>query len=342
MDGLGLKHEAIVKMDPENSSFETDAGEVYTYDWLVASPGVELRFDRIEGSAEALADPNSPVGTIYKLEYAYKTSRLRESFKGGKAVFMLPQMPVKCGGGPQKIMYLSEETFRKNGVRDQTQIHWYTTVGVMFPNCLKYSEKLDEIRKQKQIEAHFFHDMYKIDKDNRKAYFRDTKNGNADVVVDYDFLHMVPPQTAPAFLKPIAAGNGFIDVDQGTLRHNKYKNIFALGDAANLPTAKTAAGVMSQAPILVNNLIKAADEQPLNAAYDGYNSCPVFVGDDKLLLIEFKYGNVPSETFSGSWQLKPNHLFYQMKKEMFPRVYFDMMPKGRWFGKDACFKPAFV
>lgn len=160
-------------------------------------------------------------------------------------MFMLPQMPVKCGGGPQKIMYLSEETFRKNGVRAETKIDWYSTVGVMFPNCLKYSEKLDIIRQKKDIEAHFFHDMYKVDKDNRKAYFRDTKNGNAEVVVDYDFLHMVPPQTAPEFLKPIAAANGFIDVDSATLRHPKYGNIFALGDAANLPTAKTAAGIMS-------------------------------------------------------------------------------------------------
>ena len=156
-------------------------------------------------------------------------------------------------------MYLSEETFRRNGVRDKTQIHWYSTAGVMFPNCLKYSERLEEMRKQKGIEAHFQHDMYKVDKDNRKAYFRDMKNGNADVVVDYDFLHMVPPQTAPEFLKPLAAGNGFIDVDPATLRHTKYANVFALGDAANLPTAKTAAGIMSQAPIVVNNLVKALD-----------------------------------------------------------------------------------
>jgi len=102
-------------------------------------------------------------------------------------------MPIKCGGAPQKVMYLSEETFRRNGVRNKTDIHWYTTVGVMFPNCLKFSDKLEEIRKSKGITSHFFHDLYKVDKDNRKAYFRDTKNGNADVVVDYDFLHIVPP-----------------------------------------------------------------------------------------------------------------------------------------------------
>ena len=136
---------------------------------------------------------------------------------------MLPQMPVKCGGGPQKIMYLSEETFRRNGVRANADIHWYSTVGVMFPNCLKFSDRLNEIRKEKGITTHFFHDLYKIDKDNRKAYFKDTKNPGSEVTVDYDFLHIVPPQNAPDFLKPIAAANtNYVDVDIGTLRHNKY------------------------------------------------------------------------------------------------------------------------
>ena len=73
------------------------------------------------------------------------------------------------------MMYLSEETFRRNEVRSKTDIHWYSSAGVMFPNCLKYSEKLEEIRKQKFITAHFFNNLYKIDKNNRKAYFKDTK-----------------------------------------------------------------------------------------------------------------------------------------------------------------------
>ena len=82
---------------------------------------------------------------------------------------MLPQMPIKCGGAPQKIMYLSEETFRRNGIRDKVDIHWYSTVGVMFPACLKYSEILDKIKTEKGVTPHYFHELYKIDKDNRKA-----------------------------------------------------------------------------------------------------------------------------------------------------------------------------
>lgn len=90
---------------------------------------------------------------------------------------------------------------------------------------------------------------------------------------------------------------------------------------------------------MVNNLIKAMEDKELNAKYDGYSSCPVFVGDGKLMLIEFKYGNVGMETFSSDIQLKPNQVFYQMKKHVFPRVYFDHMTKGRWFGKSSFFKP---
>jgi hypothetical protein len=114
-----------------------------------------LRYDKIEGAKEALDDPNSPVGSIYRLDYAYKASHLRENFRGGKAVFTLPTMPVKCGGAPQKMMYLSEETFRRNGVRDRSQIHFYTSVPNMFPNCLKYADKLIEIKDQKEIDVHF-------------------------------------------------------------------------------------------------------------------------------------------------------------------------------------------
>ena len=161
--------------------------------------------------------------------------------------------------------------------------------------------------------------------------------------IPYDFLHIVPPQTAPAFVaeSPLAASNSFVDVDQYTLRHKKYQNVFGIGDSANLPTAKTAAGLFSQAPVLVHNLLNQIERKSLNAAYDGYSSCPLFVGDKKLMLIEFKYDGKSSETFY-SGQTEPNHTFYYMKKEVFPRCYFSLGMKGTWFGKKNIVKPRFV
>jgi NADPH-dependent 2,4-dienoyl-CoA reductase/sulfur reductase-like enzyme len=117
------------------------------------------------------------------------------------------------------------------------------------------------------------------------------------------------------------------------LRHNKASNIFSLGDVANLPTGKTAAGIFSQAPVVVNNIIRSMDNKYLNGNYNGYQSCPVFVGDNKLMLIEFKYEAQPCETFY-SGQTEPNYFFYFLKKEVFPRIYFNMSTKGLWFGKN--------
>ena len=139
-------------------------------------------------------------------------------------------------------MYLSEETFRKNGVRDKSEIHFYTSVPNMFPNCLKYAEKLNYIVKEKNINTHFKHTVKSIDRSKRTVTF-DTKEG--DVTTEFDLLHLPPPQNAPAFVEPLAAANGWVDVSPETLQHKKYPNVFSIGDVANLPTAKTAAGIFS-------------------------------------------------------------------------------------------------
>ena len=87
-------------------------------------------------------DPNSPVSTMYKAAGAYKTSLMREAFKGGKALFTMPAPPIKCGGAPVKIMFLSEDTFRKNRVRDHTDVLFYAATPVMFPPVKSYNEAI--------------------------------------------------------------------------------------------------------------------------------------------------------------------------------------------------------
>ena len=98
-------------------------------------------------------------------------SKLREGFKKGKAIFTLPQMPVKCGGAPQKIMYLSEDTWRKNGCRKDIDMHWYTSVGGMFP-VKKYGAALKVIAEGKNIKLHFQHLIKSVDGPNRTVTFK--------------------------------------------------------------------------------------------------------------------------------------------------------------------------
>jgi len=248
-------------------------------------------------------------------------------------------MPVKCGGAPQKIMYLSEETWRKNGVREECDVHFFTSVGNMFPNCSKYADALLPIAQSKGIDIHFNHLIKSVDGANRTATFQ---NGDQAVTTNFDLLHIVPPQTAHKFVREsaLAAGTGFVDVDQYTLRHNKYGNIFSLGDVANLPTAKTAAAVFAQAPVVTHNIMQLQKQAETNASFDGYSSCPLFTGDGKLMLMEFKYGGVPSETFSKN-QDKPARAWYHLKKNIFAKAYWTFMPSGRWYGKSTIFKPQY-
>ena len=209
-------------------------------------------------------------------------------------------------------MYLSEETWRKNRVRENIDIHWYTSVGNMFPNCQKYADALKPIAEGKGIKIHFNHLIKSVNGANRTVTF---KAGDKDVTTNFDLLHIVPPQTAHKFVResPLAAATGFVDVNQNTLRHNKYPNVFSLGDVANLPTAKTAAAVFSQVPVVAHNLQKVKEHATTNASFDGYSSCPLFTGDGKLMLMEFKYGGVPSETFSKN-QDKPARSYFYLKK----------------------------
>ena len=135
-----------------NNSLDLDDGSTTTYDYLIVNPGLSLRFDQIEGAQEALDDVDCPASSMYTLEGAYKTSLLREGFRGGNAVFTCPPFPIKCGGAPQKILYLSEATFRKNGVRDQTRLMYFSAPPVMFPPSDTYNAALNDQCVSKGIE----------------------------------------------------------------------------------------------------------------------------------------------------------------------------------------------
>ena len=163
------------------------------------------------------------------------------------------------------------------------------------------------------------------------------------VETEFDLLHVVPPNTSHKFVRdsPLTSTGNFIDVDINTLQNPKYPNVFALGDCAAAPTAKTAAAVFSQAPVVVNNLIKFADNKVSNAKYEGYSSCPLFVGDNKLMLMEFKYNDQPNETFSDKQEV-PNWPAYMLKKHAFPAAYWKYMPTGSWYGRDMFKAPKFA
>jgi sulfide:quinone oxidoreductase len=142
-------------------------------------------------------------------------------------------------------------------------------------------------------------------------------------------IHVTPPQSAPDFVRnsPLANAAGWIEVDQYSLQHTRYPNIFALGDASSTPNAKTGAAVRKQAPVLVKNLLALMDGKPLAARYSGYGSCPLVVGYGKMILAEFGYDNKVMETFPFD-QSKPRWSMWILKKYILPWMYWHKILKG--------------
>jgi sulfide:quinone oxidoreductase len=155
-------------------------------------------------------------------------------------------------------------------------------------------------------------------------------NKDQEYWVEYDMIHVTPPQSAPDFIKSSSLANaaGWIDVDKHSLQHNSYKNIFACGDAANLPVSRTGAAIRKQAPVLVQNLLSMMKGTSMTASYDGYSSCPIVTGYDKLVLAEFDYNNTPMETFPMD-QSKERWSMYQMKKYLLPYLYWNQILPGK-------------
>lgn len=149
----------------------------------------------------------------------------------------------------------------------------------------------------------------------------------------FDFIHITPPQSAPDFIKnsPLAVPDnafGWVDVDKFTLQHNRYPNIFSLGDVASTPNAKTGAAVRKQAPVLVENLLHVMKGGALTGKYTGYGSCPLVTGYGKLVLAEFDYDNNPMETFPFD-QGKERWSMWMLKKYVLPWMYWNRILQGR-------------
>lgn len=209
----------------------------------------------------------------------------------------------------------------------------------------KYSKALEELRIQRKVEGLFQHDLTAIDVANRTATFKNLADNGKEVEKPFDFLHVVPPQGPFRWVahSPLADAAGWVDVDKTTTQHVKYPNVFSLGDASSLPNSKTAAAIASQAPVLVDNLLAAIRGKELKAGYTGYASCPLLTGHGELMLCEFKYGGVPDETFAkvpgiGSQDV-PRRAFYHLKKDFFPKVYWNSFVKGTWFGRNGLIRP---
>ena len=274
------------------------------------------------------------VTSNYRFDLAPYTWNLVRNLKRGRALFTQPPMPIKCAGAPQKAMYLSGDHWLRQGVLNDIDLAFYNSGEVLFgvkeyvPALMNYIEKY-------RAQLHFDHRLVRIDGAAKKAWFETAAadGSKREVESEFDMIHVVPPQCAPDFVRqsPLADAAGWLDVDQNTLRHKHFANIWGLGDAMNAPNAKTAAAARMQAPIVANNLLEDMGLVTGVAHYNGYGSCPLTVERGKIVLAEFGYGGKLLPSFP-QWVIngqRPSRLAWMLKEKILPPVYWKAMLKGK-------------
>ena len=363
--GVDWIKEFADKFDPENNSVTTNKGNKCTYDYLVVCPGLRMAPELVKGLTEAM-DKGVVCSNYTDPKHTWEVLK---NFKGGTALFTMPTTPIKCGGAPQKIMYLADEHFERAGVRDKTNIVFAIPGGVIFA-VKPVAKTLMTVIDKKDINIRFFHKLVEVDAKKQIAWYEidkdldaggcvimsddDTKTLDIEIQYNYkpakttkkgdrygihfDMMHLAPPQASPVFIadSPLATPEGWLSVDDRTMQHKKFSNVFGLGDVAQLPTAKTGAAIRKQVPVVVANILKMMESNALtDKTYDGYSSCPLVTGYGKMVLAEFDY----SKEFTPDPKLKQFPLMISdsskehwrlwiLKKYLLPYLYWNKMLKG--------------
>lgn len=328
---------AVAAFEPKDDAVILDGCRVVKYKRLIVAPGLKLAWDRVEG-LEATLGKNG-VTSNYRYDLAPYTWNLVKNMKEGRAIFTQPPMPIKCAGAPQKAMYLSGDHWTRAGVLKDISIDFMNAGGVLF-GVKDYVPALEGYVQKYGVNLNFFHNLKAIDGEAKKAWFTVAKPDTTptEVEVEFDMIHVVPPQIAPDFIRvsPLADAAGWVDVDQATLRHKTYDNIWSLGDVMNAPNAKTAAAARMQAPVVAQNVVDDINGRSATAQYNGYGSCPLTVERGKIVLAEFGYGGAllpsfPKLLIDGT---KPSRLAWWLKESFLPPFYWKGMLKGReWMVK---------
>lgn len=322
--------ERVASFHPAGNTVELENGKTIGYQQLIVAPGLKLDWSAIEGLEESLG--KNGVTSNYRYDLAPYTWELVKNLKQGKALFTQPPMPIKCAGAPQKAMYLSCDHWKKTGVLDAIDVHFLNAGGVLF-GVADYVPALQSYIESYGANVHFSHTLTAVDGEKRIAHFKSANDdGTETVAMEFDMIHVCPPQCAPDFVasSELADDGGWLDVDMHTLQHKKFANVWGLGDVMNAPNAKTMAAVRKQVPVVAENLLAAMAGSDIGKGYDGYGSCPLTVENGKIVLAEFGYGGKLLPTFP-TWLVngtKATRSAWILKKQVLPAVYWQAMLKG--------------
>jgi sulfide:quinone oxidoreductase len=284
-----------------------------SYDYLVLATGSRL-------VPEAIEHFETEAHHFYTGEAALDLRRALDDFKGGQIVIGIAGMPYKCPPAPLEVAFLMEAELRDRGLREKSEIHFCSPIGRAF-TIESVSEMATPILEQKGIELHTFFNVEAIDPERRVVQSLEGEE------LPYQLLVLVPPHKGQQFLIDSGlapAPGGWLPTDRATLQVGGRPNVFALGDATDLPLSKAGSTAHFEAPVVTERIVAAIEGRDVDherGDYLGKVMCFFEIGDGKGTLLQFDYEHPPRPP-------KPNRLWH-LGKIVFNKTYWHTVPKGR-------------
>ncbi len=326
-DGVDFVIGEVDLVDTERDVVRLTDGSELDYDQLVIATGTQPRPDETEG----LDGPEygSTIHDFYTLDGATRLGEVLADWPGGRLVMNIVEMPIKCPVAPLEFIFLADAFFTERGMRDRVELVYVTPLDGAFtkPVAARHLGSMLESR-DIRLETDFM--VMEVDGDGRKLVSYDERE------IDYDLLVTVPVNMGADFVERSGLGDelNHVEVDKHTFLSVDHDNVFALGDASNIPTSKAGSVAHFAVEVFVDNFIDHIAGRPMTERFDGHANCFVESGDGKGLLIDFNYDVEP---LPGKYPLPGIGPFSLLKeteanhwgKMMFKWAYWNVLLPGR-------------
>lgn len=359
-DDITWVKDEVKTFDADNNKVVTRSGEEIAYDYLVVATGLQYHYEWIKGLSVADIGKNG-ISSVYlnnpeagtadggsiTHEWFKDLHKASKDGKNPKVICTQPATPIKCGGAPQKILYLSDDYLKLDGL--SADFTFATNGSKLFGLESVNKTLVEDVQPYYgNITNKFKHNLVGIDVDKKLATFEhkyeiqgeyDEDLEEFDVIkktdlveMSYDFIHIVPPMSASDAVVNSklgwqkGSGKGWLEVDKETLQHRRYKNVFGIGDVCGVPKGKTGGSARHHAPIMVSNLIAQMESKELKEKFDGYTVCPLKTRYGKIIMAEFDYkGEAPSFPIAVG---EERWAWWAFDLYMLKPMYWHLMMKG--------------
>jgi sulfide:quinone oxidoreductase len=326
-DGIDLVLGEIDRVSPEDRVVHLVDGRTLGYDYLVIATGTTPRPDQTPGMLGP--EWRRSIFDFYTLEGAEALAQAMRELDHGRLVVHVTEMPIKCPVAPLEFTFLADAYLRDKGRRDRVEIVFVTPLDGAFTQPVA-SERLGAMLEERKIfvEADFM--VERIDADDRKLVSYDERE------VTFDLLVTVPLNMGADYVARSGLGDelNYVPVDKHTLLSTKYPDIFALGDASDIPASKAGSVAHFACEVFVENFLQHVDGHPMTGSFDGHANCFVESGDERALLIDFNYDTEPLPgkyplPYVGPLSLLEETRANHLGKLAFRHIYWNVLLPGR-------------